>query len=128
MRISTFLLTLAVPVLVFAHGKAPAAIKTEATTTTESTTTTASTSGGSKVEINVDGMHCQSCVDNLTKQLEAINDVEKGSVKVDLKGNKAMLTLKKGSKDASSIDALKKTLNAKLEGAGFTVTDVKTIN
>lgn len=124
MRSLVLLIVFAVPAFAFAHGEhtksAPA--------TTQTSTSTASADSGPKYELNVTGMHCQSCVSNLTKSLEAISDIEKGSVKVDLKGNKAVVTLKKGALASANIENLKKTLNEKLTSAGFTVTDLKVMN
>ncbi len=127
MRFPVLLATLAVPVLVFAYDKGNHGVENNSISKTKAAVAAPAT-GGAKIEINIDGMHCQACVDNLTKQLDAMTDIEKGSVTVDLKGNKARLTLKKGATGDFAAETLKKNLNAKLESAGFTVTDVKTIN
>lgn len=134
MQIGTLLMTLVASSIALAHG--PSKTTKESTATLReanaSTTSTAAAptaaSNGQKYELNVDGMHCDACVKNLTKELEAMTDVEKGTVKVDLKGNKAVLTLKTGAPTAAGVETLKKTLNDKLTAAGFTVTDVKMIN
>lgn len=88
---------------------------------------TATSVDGQSYELNVDGMHCKSCVDNLKAELEKMSDVVKNSLKVDIKEKKATVTLVKGSKSTASIDELKKTLNAKLTESGYTVTAIKVV-
>ena len=73
--------------------------------------------------LNVTGMHCESCVGHLKKELSKLSEVEQKSIKIDLKGKTATVTMAKGSPDA-----LKKTLNEKLAKSGFTITEVKAVN
>ncbi|MCM2281517.1 MAG: heavy-metal-associated domain-containing protein [Bdellovibrionaceae bacterium] len=128
MRRLALLVALVLPALHFAQAantSAPATTTPAAATSTTASTTTPTATSAPKYELNVTGMHCESCVDGLTKSLESLGDIEKGSVQVDLKGNKATITLKKS---AANTEALKKALNEKITAAGFTVTAVKLMN
>lgn len=109
------------------HKEASADAKAVTPVSTTASATTAKADGQS-YELNVDGMHCQSCVDNLKAELEKMSDVVKDSLKVDLKGKKATVTLVKGSKSTASVDSLKKSLNDALTKSGYTVTAVKVVN
>lgn len=81
----------------------------------------AEASGGQKVELKVDGLHCQACVENLSKQLEALPEIEKGSVSVDLKGKLANVTFKQPTKDKAAREKLRAEINKKLAENGFEI-------
>ncbi len=66
-------------------------------------------------EVGIEGMHCGSCAETLTKSLQELPNVEKGSVKVVLKENKAFLEMAK--KDVTAEAGIR----AAIEQAGFKV-------
>lgn len=80
--------------------------------------------GGAKnyeVKIKKGDMHCKDCADNVSKALQSLPEVDKGSVKVILAKNTATLQVKDGAK--VSADEIKKTI----EKQGYTVTSVEEI-
>ncbi len=84
--------------------------------------------GSGKYELKVSGMHCGECVDHLREKLETRNDIEKGTVTVDLKGKTATVTIMNVGKDAASLEKLKKSLNQTLADHHLEVKDVKVID
>lgn len=73
---------------------------------------------GTPVDVKVEGMSCGACVKKVNDELAKLSDVEKGSVKVSLKGEHATLTLK--NNDASSLEAVK----AAVTKAGYKVAKI----
>ncbi len=87
------------------------------------TRTTAATTGGTGYQVNITGMTCGACAEKLTKALSTMPGLEANSVQVDVSGQKAFLVIKKGT--TADVKAL---VTAKIKEAGYTVTEVTTLN
>ena len=66
-----------------------------------------------KVELKIEGMHCEHCAQNVT---EAINKIQGVSAKVFLKEKKAVVSYENEVKD--------ETLKRAVEGAGYKVRSI----
>lgn len=58
-----------------------------------------------KRTFHVEGMHCQNCVNRV---MEALNDLDGVSARVQLHGGKAVVSLEKSVEDAVLLNALEK--------------------
>lgn len=77
--------------------------------------------GPKSYDVAIDGMTCDSCVKSVTSALSKVPNVDAASVKVNLKGKKATLTMKDDNKE--TVAAVKKAI----EDIGYTVTAVNPI-
>ena len=100
------------PMMAFAAGKT-----TTATTTTTTTTaaTTAAATTGTPVDVKITGMTCGSCVQKVQDELAKVQGVDKASLKVELKGNHATMTV--AQNDEKMMTAIKDAVTK----AGFKV-------
>ena len=71
---------------------------------------------GGKVDIKIEGMHCESCVRSVREALAKLPNVEPGSVQVVLKENRATITVKEGK------DVPRSEIEAAVKKAGYKVT------
>lgn len=72
-------------------------------------------------DVAIEGMTCDSCVKSVTSALSKVPNVDAASVKVNLKGKKATVTMKEDNKE--TVAAVKKAI----EDVGFKVTAVNPI-
>jgi copper chaperone CopZ len=70
------------------------------------------------VEVKVTGMTCGACVSKVQDALAKLGGVEKGTVKVELAGNKATLMV------AKLDDKMKSAITDAVKAAGYTATEV----
>ena len=70
------------------------------------------------VEVKVTGMTCGACVTKVQDALAKLGGVEKGTVKVELVGNKATLMV------AKLDDKMKMAITDAVKAAGYTATEV----
>ncbi len=70
------------------------------------------------VEVKVTGMTCGACVNKVQEALAKLGGVEKGTVKVELAGNKATLMV------AKLDDKMKSAITDAVKSAGYTATEV----
>lgn len=97
------------PMMAFAAGK------TTTATTTTTTTTTAAATTGTPVDVKITGMTCGSCVQKVQEELAKVQGVDKATLKVELKGNHATMTV--AQNDEKMMTAIKDAVTK----AGFKV-------
>lgn len=76
---------------------------------------------GTPVDVKIEGMTCSSCVESVNKELGKLDELEKGSVKVSLKGNHANVVLK--NDDAKTRQAVTDAITK----AGFKVAKIDVV-
>ena len=70
---------------------------------------------GTPIDVKISGMTCGSCVKSVTEALSKLEGIEKESLKVELKGTHATLSVVKN--EPKTMDAIK----AAVKQAGFEV-------
>lgn len=98
------------PMMAFAAGKTATA-----TTTTTTAATAAAATTGTPVDVKITGMTCGSCVQKVQEELAKVQGVDKATLKVELKGNHATMTV--AQNDEKMMTAIKDAVTK----AGFKV-------